>query len=146
MRKLVLVLLVGCATPQKAFEPQTVEAEAGVTDKDLYSAAVRVLADEGYSFRDKDSDAGLVSTDWVEVGNMMEDKIQHSWRASIVDGELRLLIDCQMYSPSLGKTYECQEGKRVSSWVEKSDALLEKIQSEARRRARKREAHDSSPY
>lgn len=139
---IVVVAALGCRTPSSTFEPREVVADPSVTDADLYSASVRVLADRGYGFRDKDADAGLVTTEWVDVGHTLEDRTMHSWHVSIVEGELRLKIDCQVFSPSLNSRYDCSNDVRVDSWVRMSDEIVDEIQREATRRARKRRSAD----
>jgi hypothetical protein len=126
----------------KKYETQS-ESVEGVSDDDLFTAAVRVLADEGFSFRLKDREAGEVATEWQDV-SIGGTSYHHAWRVSVAGGEVILKIDCEMQVDDLGgkKWVKCGDA-RHEDWVSKAPDLLSRIKNEARDHAG--ESHTKEP-
>lgn len=138
MRPLVLcaaALISLASATQSAYKAPDAPAPPGVSDADLYAATVRVFTDRGYELRDKDADAGVVSTAFVEVDNTLDFHTLHSWRAVIAEGTLRLAIDCEKRHE--GRIDGCGES-RVDDWIKDEPVLRQEIFDEAARRAKKR--------
>lgn len=138
---LALALCLASGASPQAYKANTVKAPAGVSDEDLYTASVRVLADAGFSFRDRDKDAGIATTEWKDVKiGMGSTNYQHAWRVMVLDGEVRLSIDCQVKLDDefSGGWEECDD-KRHPDWVSKQPTLEQQILDEAKRNASKGE-------
>lgn len=121
------------------YEAGVSRAVAGVTDDDIYAATVRIFADDGFSFIDKDKDAGIVTTSYREAGmegGLSTTRVAHAWRARIEEGTLRLEIGCQ----ALGSNgpYPCSFSERNADWVAAEPRYRQRIMDEAERRSRKR--------
>lgn len=142
MRVIVMMAVLvagGCAASLPPYAPRTHVAPAGVTDADLYAASVRVLMDRGWSLRDKDADAGMVATEWINVGLVPFVGVHyHSWRAVIANGQLRLAIDCELARD--GHRYNCDGNGRNATFAQDAPALRVEIFRAAIERARKRAA------
>lgn len=134
----------------KRYHPKVSEAEPGIADEDIYAATIRVLADDGYEFEDKDKEAGIVTTKPVSAGmagGLSTDTVLHSWRARIEEGTLRLEIGCGMET-SNGRRYPCagpSADERKADWVANEPRLRKRIMDEAHRRAAKRKARATQP-
>lgn len=143
MKQLVMlvVFLVGCGwTRVLAYKPLTINPQQGVTDADLYKASVRVFSDEGLSFRTQDRDSGVLASQWVTVQFGVE-QAHHSWRVTIMDGEARIGIDCEVPTPATpfaaGGWTDCQD-RRNPDWIAKAQTYSDRIATEARSIASKR--------
>ena len=144
MRPIVLcaaALLSLASATKSAYRAPDAPAPSGVSDADLYAATIRVFTDRGFGLRDKDVDAGMVSTEFVQVDNTLGFITLHSWRAVIAEGTLRLAIDCEMHHE--GRIDGCGES-RVDDWIKTEPVLRQEIFDEAERRAKSR-AHAAAP-
>lgn len=145
MRTFVLCIAAAlslASATHSAYKAVEEPAPSGVTDADLYTATVTVLNDLGYGLRDKDSAAGMVSTEFVTVDNTMGIQTLHSWRAVISEGSLRLAIDCAKIHE--GSRTDCGDA-RVDDWIKQEPELRQAIFDEAARRSAKRtpkQAHE----
>ncbi|HYF54606.1 MAG TPA: hypothetical protein VEA41_10140 [Salinarimonas sp.] len=144
MRLLCVALLAGCAMATPNYkQPFTARAPEGVADEDLYAATVRTLTDRGFSLRDKDKDAGMVTTEWVVVFTnpiSSSEQTLHSWRAIIREGEVRLHVDCESIGQNTGRTSCNSSEYRQESFIRDVDGLKRAIMTEAQARAEKRKA------
>lgn len=138
MKRLVLVsLIVAACVPTRPYAARPIAAPPGVTDEDLYAASVRVLADRGLALRDKDKDAGLVSTEWEVVDTIIDTKLLHSWRVMISEGEIRLQINCETQD-KYGVRSTCSGTHRAEPYLNQVDDIEQQILAEASHRAAKR--------
>lgn len=139
-----LACLASARPARHAYVSTRQRAPAGVIDEDLYAATVRVFTDRGWSLRDKDAVAGMVTTEWVIVDDHADEnaflknnaRTLHAWRAIIDEGVLRLMLDCNRQD-NHGRR-DCDGPERVESWVQMEPGLRAEIFRVATSRARKR--------
>jgi len=125
-----LVLCAASAAKSSSYTPMRNPAAPGVSDGDVYAAAVQVFTDHGWSLRDRDSAAHTVSTEWIGAGEYSG--MVHSWRAVASGGGLVLSIDCRTVDRLGNPAAICDGDKRADGWVQDQGPLLEEILVRAR--------------
>lgn len=149
MRTVVLLIaVVLCAASgatQKTYTPEVSEAPEGVTDKDLYAAAVQVFTEHDWGVADKDVDGGIVTSGWIVADSsaIAGVTVFHAWRVMISEGEIKIAIDCQIKNN--GSIDACSANTRVQSFADQEPSVRGEIVAEASRRARNRKARETPP-
>jgi hypothetical protein len=158
IRVVVLVAAVfssmASASGKDSYRPELVASPPGVTDEDLYVAAIRVFADLGYGLQLTDEKAGLVVSGWmlVDTSDWEPDEsphsrqrweVHHAWRAIVAEGTFRMAIDCQRVDGH--GAFPCRGDERFTSFVETEAAMRRVIFEEAIRRAHARQKPPEAP-
>lgn len=138
---LVLACVVSAASAGgQSYRARPIERPAGATDSDMYSAAVAVLSDRGKTFRTQDRESGVLVTEWDQFIIGLT-PYRHAWRVTLVDGQLRLNIDCmrEIDQPFVGKSWKtCEDDFRSDDWTSQAPRLLADIQAEVPRQVARR--------
>ena len=138
MKRLALILLVGCGTTTtgKPYQAIPHQAPPDVTDEQLYTATLRVFQDLGAELRDKDKDTGTVITKYTKAGyggGLSTDKVLHAWRVVIREGKVRIDIGCVLVDVGSGRETGCVGNERQLEWIERVPVLRDAIFAEAKK-------------
>ena len=140
MRRAILAsVLIGCATSTSLYRPQTEAIPAGLSDAEVFAAAVQVFSEQGLVIRQVEPQLGMLTSEWrLAVGSdVPQDTEEHAWRILVANGQLQVFIDCRHHS--LTNIEECGDpNRRASDWLRYADFLREDIIYVARVNARKR--------
>lgn len=131
---ILIALALGACGPTAAYgkyEALEVRCEQGVTERDIYAAAARVLFAARVSAI-IDYHAGLLATAYEAVPSPSDDysrtEASHRIRIHVNDGTFNVYIDCR----------GCLRGRRMAQWIELIGSLADRIQVAATNRARAR--------
>lgn len=128
------------STPFVAAEPIRERVPDGITDDDVYAATIRVITDAGGAIKEKDKDAGVVTTEPEIVDKSADGKDAwlHSLRIYIREGELIFDVQCS-HVATYGGPYRCGP-ERSEAYMGVVQRLRDNIIAEAKRIADRRAA------